>query len=48
MPEEARVCSFWIDAEVIDRMLSGRDSYAYAGFSGFEPTRIPDWTGGVL
>jgi len=48
MPEEVRVCSFWIDASVIDRMLSGRDSYSFAGFAGFKPTAMPDWTGGVL
>jgi hypothetical protein len=29
-------------------MLSGRDSYVYAGYSGFLPTQLPDWTGGVL
>jgi hypothetical protein len=29
-------------------MLSGEDSYVYAGYSGFTPTNIPDWTGGVL
>ena len=48
MPEAVRNCSFWADAEVIDRMLAGKDSYAYAGFSGFKRTQLPDWTGGAL
>jgi len=48
MPPAVRNCSFWIDASVCTRMLSGRDSYVYAGYSGFQATQIPDWTGGVL
>lgn len=48
MPAAVANCSFWIDADVCNRMLSGRDSYAYAGYSGFKVTQIPDWTGGVL
>jgi hypothetical protein len=48
MPVPVRNCSFWIDAATCTKMLSGRDSYVYAGYSGFEPTQIPDWTGGTL
>jgi hypothetical protein len=48
MPVVVRNCSFWIDADVCTRMLSGRDSYVYAGYSGFKPTQLPDWTGDVL
>jgi hypothetical protein len=48
MPQAVRNCSFWIDAETCTRMLRGRDSYVYAGYAGFEPTQIPDWTGDVL
>lgn len=49
MPEAVRNCSFWIDADVCDRMLSGRDSYVYAGYSGFKPTQLPDhWLRGIL
>lgn len=49
MPEAVRNCSFWVDAEVCDRMLSGRDSYVYAGYSGFKPTQLPDdWLKGPL
>ena len=49
MPEAVRNCSFWIDAEVCDRMLSGRDSYVYAGYSGFKTTQLPDnWLRGIL
>jgi hypothetical protein len=48
MPTAVRNCSFWIDADVCTRMLSGRDSYVYAGYSGFKRTQIPDWTGDIL
>ncbi len=49
MPEAVRNCSFWVDAEVCDRMLSGRDSYVYAGYNGFKPTQMPDdWLKGPL
>ena len=48
IPEEVKVCSFWVDADVIDKMCSGRDSYAYAGYSGFKASQMPDWTGGIL
>jgi hypothetical protein len=48
MPEVVRNCSFWIDAATCTKMLSGRDSYVYAGYSGFQPTNLPDWTGVVL
>jgi hypothetical protein len=48
MPVVVRNCSFWIDAEVCTKMLRGRDSYVYAGYSGFEPAQLPNWTGGAL
>lgn len=48
IPTVVANCSFFIDADVIDRMLAGRDSYVYAGYSGFQPTQLPDWTGGAL
>jgi len=48
MPVAVRNCSFWIDAATCSKMLSGRDSYVYAGYSGFQPTQLPDWTGDVL
>ena len=48
MPTAVRNCSFWVDASVATKMLSGRDSYVYAGYSGFQPTQLPDWTGDVL
>jgi hypothetical protein len=49
MPPAVRNCSFWVDADVCDRMLSGRDSYVYAGYSGFKPSTMPDnWLRGVL
>lgn len=49
MPEAVRNCSFWVDADVCDRMLGGRDSYVYAGYSGFQPTQLPDdWLRGIM
>ena len=48
MPERFKECSFWVDADVCDRMLSGRDSFAIAGYEGFAPRRLPDWLGGVI
>jgi hypothetical protein len=48
MPQAVRNCSFWVDAATCTKMLSGRDSYVYAGYSGFQPTQLPDWTGDVL
>jgi hypothetical protein len=48
MPVAVRNCSFWVDAATCSKMLGGRDSYVYAGYSGFQPTQIPDWTGDVL
>lgn len=40
----------WVDAEVIDSMCSGGDSYAVAGFSGFKPADMPEagWLKGIL
>ena len=49
MPEAVRNCSFWVDGDVCSRMLSGRDSYVYAGYSGFKPTQLPDnWLRGIM
>ena len=49
MPEAVRNCSFWVDADVATKMLSGRDSYVYAGYNGFKPTQLPDhWLRGIL
>lgn len=48
MPVTAQSCSFWVDAATCTRMLSGKDSYVYAGYSGFRVTKIPDWTGEIL
>lgn len=41
--------TFWIDAEVLDRMLKGEDSFALSSYEGFPPRKLPDWgTGGIL
>lgn len=40
----------WVDAEVIDEMCKGEDSYAVAGFAGFQPSTMPEtgWLKGIL
>lgn len=49
LPPAFQRTSGWVDAEVIDSMCRGRDSYALAGFTGFTPTVMePDWLEGVL
>lgn len=48
MPTAFVGCTFWIDAEVVDRMLGQGDSFALSSYDGFPPRRLPDWTGGIL
>ena len=49
MPDAVKNCSFWVDADVATKMLAGKDSYVYAGYSGFKPTQLPaDWLKGIL
>lgn len=49
MPTEFRGSTFWVDAEVIDRMLkSWQDSFALSSYDGFPPRKLPKWTGGIL
>jgi hypothetical protein len=48
-PPALQRSSGWVDADVIDDMCSGGDSYAVAGFAGFQPQRLPsDWLENVL
>jgi hypothetical protein len=49
LPEAFQKSAGWVDAEVIDSMCAGGDSYALAGFSGFKPTTLPEnWLEGIL
>jgi hypothetical protein len=49
LPPAFQRTSGWVDAEVIDSMCRGRDSYSLAGFSGFEATSLPEnWLKGIL
>jgi hypothetical protein len=41
-------CTFWVDADTVNRMLGQRDSYALSGYEGFPARKLPSWTGGVL
>ena len=45
LPVQFQRSGGWVDADVIDRMVQGDDSYALAGYMGFAPTLLPDWTG---
>jgi hypothetical protein len=49
-PEAMQRSAGWVDAEVIDEMCKGGDSYAVAGFHGFQPSNMPEtgWLRGVL
>jgi len=38
----------WVKADTATHMLAGKDSFSYAGFQGFVPRTLPDWTGGTL
>jgi hypothetical protein len=49
LPEAFQKSAGWVDAEVIDSMCKGGDSYALAGFTGFKPTALPpNWLEGIL
>jgi len=49
-PKALQRSAGWVDAEVIDDMCRGGDSYAVAGFAGFAPSLMPEtgWLKGVL
>jgi hypothetical protein len=48
MPPAFAGCTFWADADVVDSMLRGGDSFALSGYDGFPPRRIPSWSEGIL
>lgn len=48
MPPAFVGCTFWIDADVVDRMLRQGDSFALSSYEGFPPRKLPDWSGGIL
>ena len=48
MPYPFKGSTFWVDADVLDRMLKQGDSFALSNYDGFPPRKIPDWTGGIL
>lgn len=48
LPKAFQRCGGWVRAGTATRMLAGEDSFALAGFDGFAPRSLPDWTGGVL
>jgi hypothetical protein len=41
LPKSLQRSAGWVDAEVIDSMCAGEDSYAVAGFAGFRPSLMP-------
>jgi hypothetical protein len=48
LPVQFQRSGGWVDADVIDRLIAGDDSYALAGYQGFAPNLLPNWTGGWL
>jgi len=50
LPEAFQRSGGWIDADEIDRLIGGdsSDSFALAGYAGFAPSMISNWTGGVF
>lgn len=43
-PADAPVAGFWVDADVIDRMVKQGDSFALSDLTGFPARRVPlDW-----
>jgi hypothetical protein len=48
LPPQFQKSAGWVDADTCTDMLSGEDSFALSGYSGFEPRTLPNWTGGVL
>jgi hypothetical protein len=48
LPPQFQKSAGWVRAKDFTRMVSGDDSFALSGYSGFPPRTLPDWTGGVL
>ncbi len=50
MPPPFRGSTFWVDADVLERMLrQGGDSFAISAYDGFPARLLPeDWTGGAM
>ena len=49
LPPQFQRSSGWVEAATCTRMLSGQDSFALSGYSGFAPRELPaDWLRGVM
>lgn len=49
MPPPFRGSTFWVDADVLERMLRQGDSFAMSAYDGFPARLLPeDWTGGAM
>lgn len=48
LPPQFQKSAGWVDADTCTSMLSGEDSFALSGYSGFQPRELPNWTGVVL
>lgn len=46
-PDSIGACSWWVDADVVDRMLRRKDSYAISGYDGFKRRELK-WDAGWL
>jgi hypothetical protein len=49
LPVQFQRSAGWVRAETCSRMLSGEDSFALSGYSGFAPRTLPaNWLEGIL
>ena len=42
MPDAIAGCSYWLDADKVDKVCRGGDTFAYSGYNGF-PKQSPDF-----
>ena len=48
LPLQFQKSAGWVEADTCTDMLSGEDSFALSGYSGFAPRELPNWTGVAL
>lgn len=48
LPPQFQRSAGWVEAATCTDMLSGEDSFALSGYSGFSPRELPNWTGVAL
>jgi len=43
MPNNMKVCSWWEEADICDKVFAGNDCFAYSDYKGFRAQNIPDY-----